>query len=186
MDKTQIDYNVNQAITLLNQDGRSKSIAPAIPYINKALELCEGSDKLAYFITIRNIVSGLRFYTKAKDGQVYLDFYKDLFNYLLPFFTKLENFQINPTDSEEADVVNGICVAIINTQVNFFSTLTKLMANMGLFALGKIKRAGNEHIIYHRAYCITAYTVLEKYRVNNPTISSNCSVFRQAAQKSVM
>lgn len=186
MDKTQIDFNVNQAVALLNQDGRNKSITPAIPYINKALELCEGSDKLAYFITIKNIVYGLKFYTKAKDSQIYLDFYKDLFNYLLPFFVKLESFKINENDPEEAEVVNEICAIIINVQFSFFSTLVKLMANMGLFALGKIKRAGKEHIVYHRAYCITSYTVLEKYKVNNPTISQNCAIFRQAAQKDSM
>ncbi len=186
MDKTQIDFNVNQAIVLLNQDGKSKSILPAIPYINKALELCESSNNLAYFITLKNIVYGLKFYTKAKDGQIYLDFYKDLFNYLLPFFSKLESFPIKENDSEEALVVNEVCAIIINVQFNFFSTLVKLMANMGLFALGKIKKASKEHIVYHRAYCITAYTVLEKYKVNNPTIKENCSVFRQIAQKDAM
>lgn len=186
MDKTQIDFNVNQATMLLNQDGKYKSITPAIPYINKALELCEGSDNLAYFITIKDIVLGLKFYTKAKDGQTYLDFYKELFNYLLPLFKKIENYQVNPNDDEEAIVVNEICTTIFNVQFNFFSTLVKLMSNMGLFALGKIKRASKEHIVYHRAYCITFYTVLEKYRVNNPTISQNCQIFRQAAQKDAM
>ena len=186
MDKTQIDFNVNQATALLNQDGKNKSITPAIPYINKALELCESSDNLAYFITIKNIVLGLRFYTKAKDGQIYLDFYKELFNYLLPFFKKIENYKVNPTDEEEALVVNEICTTIFNVQFNFFSTLVKLMANMGLFAIGKIKRAGKEHIVYHRAYCITFYTVLEKYKVNNLNINQNCLIFRQAAQKDTM
>ena len=186
MDKAQIDFNVNQAIALLNIDGKRKSILPAIPYINKALELCEGSNNLAYFITIKNIVLGLKFYTKAKDGQVYLDFYKDLFNYLLPHFVKLESFQINEDDGDEALVVNDVCTTIINVQVNFFSTLIKLMSNMGLFALGKIKRAGKEHIVYHRVYCTTAYRVLEKYKVNNPTIRQNCLLFRKAASKEIM
>ena len=186
MDKTQIDFNVNQAIVLLNEDGRNKSITPAIPYIKKALELC-GSDKnLAYFITLKNIVYGLSFHTRAAHAQAYLDFYKDLFNYLLPFFIKLDSFEIDENNSEEALIVNDVCVTLINVQVHFFSTLCKLMANMGLFALGKIKRAAKDHIVYHRVYCKTAYTVLEKYKVDNSTIKKNCEIFRQASLKDEM